>query len=205
MAFKITLLGFEDYQEKLFVQQLKTVRKHTSTAWCVNETNQPSNYIIEYLVATNKAFVYRTADPKNKKEMDWPVRLFCLLDILKEYEKNHTQLKAEPINDEFMSTDTVYKFDSWPSLNALNSTPGLLRLAALFTQKYVSIAQAVSFSKLTESDVIGFLNLCEQSGVIIEKQVIAQQEKAQAKELSHHAHNSLLSKLRSKLGLVFSR
>lgn len=313
MSFKIALLDFEEYEEKLFVQQLKTVRKHTNSDWVFHQDSQVSNYIIEHGQLENKAFIYKSNEKSIQYEIDWPVRLFGLLEVLKNYEKSGlstynqvevistnlssnsnavssnilieylVELKSNfafqindiyffinkkddqvlanvkdfeellntlltvdsmqslksysySLDDDFLNKNLVYMFsfkkiiwslflnykkslsskwaennslfkiNAWPLYSDFENTANLLRLAAVFTRQYTSIAQAAAFSQLSEIDVIAFLQACEAIGVSVDIDNKDSVKKPNnIKEVKSNKSNSLLFKLRSKLGLAFGR
>lgn len=306
MTFKIALLGFEEYEEKLFVQQLKTVRKHTNSDWVYQPSSHISDYVIEHGKTANKAFIYKVDEQPIKHEIDWPVRLFGLLEVLKKYEesskkpdiKNNIKLATansfiehiSKINDKFyfsiensnvfidkgknqvltnlqsfdellnliykieslqslnsysyssdpeftgiqlnytgtfknliwslflsykktlkqnwLETSNLFKIDSWPLSSEFKSTASLLRLSAVFTRQYTSIAQAAEFAEVSEINVINFLQACEATGVTIHIKTNAKTSKYTTENARAHNSNepnSFLFKLRCKLGLAFSR
>lgn len=306
MRFNIALLGFAEYEEGLFIQQLKTVRKHTDIMWCHQADISQCDYVIEHDLDSKQAVIYKKDHQSFKTHLEWPVRLFGLLDALKIYEehdvvqsvsckenvsfmqflKHITQttvgcyfnehgfkflfdadtavvysnagcfnqlvshlLSADTISQLYFYThdsDAVeikqqcslvvskkkliwalltaykkvihtdlelpncqFKLKTWPIAADYSSTPGMLRLAAIFTRQYTTVKQAAEFAKVLEIDVIAFLQACQTTGIQLETERVSAINKgaqvSAVSEVLEYKVSGFVARLRTKLGIAFSR
>lgn len=314
MELKIALVGFKEYEEGLFIQQFKTVRKHTQGNWVYIQDAKDADYIIEYNDSYDKTLIYRVNEKSSFLEIDWPIRIFKLLEVLQNYEttaepvepieaefesvapitehemgffikfisklhddfyfeydntcvfidrksnkiitntpdfielikkvqsikslscvkfythnRKHVSFKEssvfefsiksfmwslflsykQPLNPEFLIKTNSFKIDAWPLSNGFESSSSLLRLAAAFTRSHTTIAQAATFAKVDEIEVIAFLQACEATSCVlnIARHGVVKDVNisSQSKDGLDNKTTGLLSKLRSKLGLTFGR
>lgn len=97
---------------------------------------------------------------------------------------------------------TAYRIGAWPDYGEWESSPGLLRLAALYSRQFATVQEGVEFSRATPEEVIAFLDGCERCGLDVtsrEKEAAAPAP-APAQRISDEG---LLSRLRKRLGMAF--
>jgi hypothetical protein len=94
-----------------------------------------------------------------------------------------------------------YQLTQWPDLKALKSNTNLLRMAALFAKKKLSVQEVAQLIKTDTDTVIKFLKACSTAGLKFEKHAepSAATDHKQPPGEDHQQQLSLLASLRKKL------
>lgn len=95
-----------------------------------------------------------------------------------------------------------FRLGKWPLFNEWDSSPVLMRLAALYTRQHASIAQGVEFSHASAEEVAAFLRACERCDLGLDIRAVAS-----TKVQRHQNNNSqnLFQRLRNRLGLGINK
>lgn len=103
------------------------------------------------------------------------------------------------VDSELRAANTTFRLKAWPLLGEWQSSPPLLRLAALYTRKFASIERGMAFSGASCEQVQSFLFACKCCGIGLEARVEQQATVAAPSELT------LLQRLRMRLGLSYGK
>lgn len=289
LVLRIACKGLTSHEQGLLSQQLKMLKGRTAYTWAyVGQREQA-----ELMILRNpdefggRAQVYHLVDDRLNptRTIEWPLRLFGLLELLVEFEKRPqaeerpavelceqlaglsagslyrvgddliiapgadlvlsrhddfetalqrfsgmvmapapetlvpvSELSQFPIrhsfkkllwslamrdgprvDSEFRAPNTTFRLKAWPLLGEWQSSPPLLRLAALYTRKFASIERGMAFSGASCEQVQSFLFACKCCGIGLEARVEQQATVAAPSELT------LLQRLRMRLGLGYGK
>lgn len=285
-ALRIACKGLTSHEQGLLTQQLKMLKGRTAQSWVyVEDTDQ-----VELLIVRDHDEYGQCAQVQRRIgahlqpacAIEWPLRLFGLLELLAEYEKQpqpdneaiaglceqlaalsvhrfyhvgdelivvprddlvltrcsdfastlqylaafrgdpepyemtalgegcqFTQrfsfrsllwslalMRGEQLGGDFRVADMVFRLDAWPLLNEWQSSPALVRMAALFTRQFASIERGVAFSGASRQQVQAFLFACKCCGIGLQTRVQRQGVSAPVA-----VEKTLLQRLRLRLGL----
>ncbi|UCJ17099.1 hypothetical protein K5Q02_01465 [Pseudomonas sp. MM211] len=109
-------------------------------------------------------------------------------------------VRGERVGGDLRATDATFRLGAWPLLSEWQSSPPLLRLAALYTRQFASIERGVAFSGASREQVQAFLFACKCCGIGLEAQV-----ERQAVPVAAPAEKTLLQRLRLRLGLGYGK
>lgn len=109
-------------------------------------------------------------------------------------------VRGEQVGGDFRAHDATFRLGAWPLLSEWQSSPPLLRLAALYTRQFASIERGVAFSGASREQVQAFLFACKCCGMGLDARVERQDVAVAAP-----AEKTLLQRLRMRLGLGYGK
>lgn len=288
-VLRIACKGLTSHEQGLLSQQLKMLKGRTAYTWdCVGKSEHAELIILRRLNELGgRAQVQHRVDGQlqSARAIEWPLRLFGLLELLVEYEKRPlpeespaaelceqlaglsagslyrsgddliiapggdlvltrhddfvatlqrlSALAAVPapeglvplgglsefplrhsfkkllwslalacgahVGGELRAANTTFRLNAWPLLGEWQSSPSLLRLAALYTRSFASVESGVAFSGANREQVQGFLFACKCCGIGLEAREELQATVAAPSEIT------LLQRLRMRLGLGYGK
>lgn len=288
-ALRIACKGLTSHEQGLLTQQLKMLKGRTAQPWVyVGESDHAELLIVRSRDEHHeRAQVQQRAGARLEapRPIEWPLRLFGLLELLVEYEKQpqpgaavtdlceqlaglsaeslyrvgdeliivpaddlvltrHADfdsalqclaaagadlepearvplgefsrfphrfsfksllwslalVRGERVGGDLRATDATFRLAAWPLLSEWQSSPPLLRLAALYTRQFASIERGVAFSGASREQVQAFLFACKCCGIGLEARV-----ERQDVPLAAPAEKTLLQRLRMRLGLGYGK
>jgi hypothetical protein len=99
---------------------------------------------------------------------------------------------------------TEYRIAAWPDYGEWKSTPALLRLAALYSRQYATVAEGVEFARASAEDVVAFLNACERCALGVSARNGRPKPTASVRP-TEKTQEGLLLRLRKRLGMAFGK
>lgn len=289
-ALRIACKGLTSHEQGLLSQQLKMLKGRTAHTWIyVGESDHAELRILRRQGDhEERAYVQQRigAQVQPTRAVEWPLRLFGLLELLVEYEKQpqpgdapvaglceqlasmaagslyrldedlvimpggdlvltrHADFDAtlqrlavlstvpapetlvplgefsqfpqrysfkkllwslalahgERAGGDLCSANATFRLNAWPLLGEWQSSPPLLRLAALYTRQFASIERGVAFSGASREQVRAFLFACKCCGMGLETRMEQQQAAVTAP-----VEKTLLQRLRMRLGLGYGK
>jgi hypothetical protein len=113
---------------------------------------------------------------------------------------------AEPISPDTLGAmqASEYRIAAWPDYGEWQSSPALLRLAALYSRQFATIKDGEEFARASKTEVVAFLNACERCALGLSTRS-ARNEPPATSPIKTSAQEGMLSKLRKRLGMAFGR
>lgn len=290
---RVACQGFGEHEQGLLQQQLKMLRGRTALEWSysADATGAQLLFVREANQAQGSATaVFKDGRFTLRKQVEWPLRIFGLYDLLSDCERDLPTASAAPSESlparlatltsatfymhgplrfvilphedrlfsdiaEFDSllealrglpTDlmpaaltaapgmdvldqsyslkrviwalslnepiapsrvvdasaTAYRIGAWPDYGEWESSPALLRLAALYSRQFATVQEGVEFSRAAPEEVVAFLDGCERCGLVVTSR--AKEAAAPAPAPTEPIPDEgLLSRLRKRLGMAF--
>ncbi|WP_462381315.1 hypothetical protein [Pseudomonas sp. Marseille-QA0892] len=97
---------------------------------------------------------------------------------------------------------TEYRIGAWPDYGEWESSPALLRLAALYSRQFATVQEGADFSRATPEEVVAFLDGCDRCGLAVTSR--AKEAAVPAPSRPERIQDEgLLSRLRKRLGMAF--
>ena len=108
--------------------------------------------------------------------------------------------QGAPSTGNWQQSSATFHLQAWPLLSEWQSSPAMLRLAALYTRQFASVERGVAFSGASADQVRAFLFACKCCAVGLESRIEVAQPVPAAP-----AEKSLLQRLRMRLGLGYGK
>ena len=108
----------------------------------------------------------------------------------------------EPAERESFKAGMAYRISAWPVFGEWQSSPVLMRLAALYAREFATLEQGAAFAAVKVSDVAVFLRACSFCSLGLEARLAST-----SKAIAYPTEQSpgLLQRLRNRLGIGFKR